>query len=41
MFTSKENWFGMTYPEDRAIVKDEIAKKIDSGYYPEQLWEKA
>ena len=39
MFTSKENWFGMTYPEDRAIVKEEIAKKIDSGYYPEQLWE--
>ncbi len=40
LFTSTENWFGMTYPEDKAIVKAEIAKKIESGYYPEKLWEK-
>ena len=39
-FTSSENWFGMTYPEDREIVKAEIAKKIKDGYYPEILWEK-
>ncbi len=39
-FTSTEKWFGMTYPEDREIVKREIANKIDSGYYPEKLWEK-
>lgn len=26
-FTSEENWFGMTYPEDREIVRQEIAKK--------------
>jgi hypothetical protein len=39
-FTSAESWFGMTYPEDRDIVKAEIAKKIEKGYYPEQLWEK-
>ncbi len=39
-FTSKERWFGMTYPEDRAIVKEEIAKKIAEGYYPDPLWEK-
>ena len=39
-FTSSENWFGMTYPEDRAIVKEEIAKKISEGYYPENLWSK-
>jgi choline kinase len=38
-FTSEENWFGMTYPEDRAIVRAEIAKKIKSGYYPEHLWD--
>ena len=37
-FTSEENWFGMTYPEDRVIVKQEILKKIESGYYPEELW---
>lgn len=40
VFTSEEAWFGMTYPEDKQIVKDEIAKKIASGYYPEKLWEK-
>lgn len=39
-FTSTESWFGMTYPQDRGIVKSEIAKKIAEGYYPEQLWEK-
>ncbi len=38
-FTSSEKWFGMTYPEDREIVKLEIANKIKSGYYPEKLWE--
>lgn len=40
VYTSEEGWFGMTYPEDREIVKAEIAKKIASGYYPEVLWEK-
>jgi len=39
-FTSQETWFGMTYPEDRQLVKDEIANKIKAGYYPEKLWEK-
>ena len=39
-FNSTETWFGMTYPEDRQIVKDEIAKKIQYEYYPEKLWEK-
>jgi NDP-sugar pyrophosphorylase family protein len=38
VFTSEESWFGMTYPEDKAIVKREIAKKIKDGYYPEKLW---
>ena len=38
-FTSTENWFGMTYPEDRKIVKEALAKKIAEQYYPEMLWE--
>lgn len=38
-FTSEENWFGMTYPEDKEIVKQEISKKIERGYYPERLWD--
>ncbi|MDR2467410.1 MAG: hypothetical protein LBD22_00425 [Spirochaetaceae bacterium] len=39
-FSSQEQWFGMTYPEDRALVRTEIARKIESGYYPERLWER-
>ena len=39
-FSSTEMWFGMTYPEDREIVRAEIGKKIDAGYYPEKLWER-
>ena len=38
-FTSSEKWFGMTYPEDREIVKAEIAAKVSAGYYPARLWE--
>ena len=40
VFTSQDRWFGMTYPEDKKLVMDEIKAKIDSGYYPEKLWEK-
>ena len=38
-FTSSEKWFGMTYPEDREIVKAAIAEKIADGYYPTTLWQ--
>ena len=38
VYPSEEKWFGMTYPEDREIVKSEIANKITTGYYPEKLW---
>ncbi|MBN2859387.1 MAG: hypothetical protein JXK93_03880 [Sphaerochaetaceae bacterium] len=37
-YTTTERWFGMTYQEDRQIVKDELAKKIGEGVYPEKLW---
>ena len=37
---SAERWFGMTYPEDKKIVCDELALKIKDGYYPEKLWTK-
>lgn len=39
-YTSPEKWFGMTYPQDREIVKEEIAEKIRTGYYPSILWQK-
>lgn len=37
-FTTDERWFGMTYQEDRQIVKDEIARKVAHHVYPEKLW---
>jgi hypothetical protein len=37
-YTTTERWFGMTYQEDRQIVKEELAKKIEEGIYPEKLW---
>ncbi len=37
-YTTDERWFGMTYQEDRQIVKDEIAKKIEARQYPSKLW---
>lgn len=40
VLTSQEKWFGMTYPEDKQIVVDELRGKIAEGYYPEKLWEK-
>ena len=40
IFFAEKGTLGMTYPEDRLIVKDEIAKKIASGYYPDKLWAK-
>ena len=40
VYTSGEQWFGMTYSEDRENVKKEIAAKIKAGYYPEILWDR-
>ena len=40
VFTTPDKWFGMTYSEDKAMVMAELRKKIESGYYPEKLWEK-
>lgn len=35
---SGENWFGVTYPEDKPKVVEEIGKLIEKGVYPEKLW---
>ena len=34
-----EKWMGVTYREDLPGVVDSIKKKIESGEYPENLWE--
>lgn len=38
VISSEEQWFGMTYPEDRMLVKNRIAKMVERGVYPESLW---
>ena len=31
-------WFGVTYKEDKEIVKDNISKLVADGVYPTKLW---
>ena len=31
-------WFGVTYPEDKALVVEQINKLVREGTYPENLW---
>lgn len=33
-----EKWYGMTYPEDRAVVVDAIRDMTNKGIYPECFW---
>ncbi|HNU59998.1 MAG TPA: sugar phosphate nucleotidyltransferase [Aquaticitalea sp.] len=33
-----EKWFGLTYAEDKELVKKEIALRKEKGVYPEKLW---
>lgn len=32
------SWFGVTYPEDKAVVVSSIKKLTDAGEYPAPLW---
>lgn len=40
VLTSKDNWFGVTYKEDKPIVVAKIAAYKEKGIYPSKLWEK-
>lgn len=40
LLSSSDKWFGMTYPEDKPTVMAALRNKIESGYYPELLWQK-
>ena len=31
-------WFGVTWPQDRDAVVDNIKKKVLNGEYPQNLW---
>lgn len=35
---TKANWYGVTYKEDKENVKKAIAKLIEDGVYPKNLW---
>ena len=38
MLVSEDNWFGVTYREDREFVCRSIAQLVESGKYPAQLF---
>ena len=35
---SADQWWGVTYPEDRPLVVQAIREKVAAGLYPERLW---
>ena len=35
---SEDEWFGVTYPEDKPTVQKEIAQLVEEGRYPSPLW---
>ena len=38
MLSSKDQWFGVTYKEDKPGVVERIQKMKDAGIYPDRLW---
>lgn len=38
MLSSNDKWYGVTYQEDKPMVKEGIAKLIKAGKYPQPLW---
>jgi len=38
VLSSNERWYGVTYKEDKPLVKEAIYKMIEQGIYPEDLW---
>jgi len=38
VLASRENWLGVTYPEDKPAVAAGVQRLIDAGRYPAPLW---
>lgn len=38
VLSTPESWFGVTYPQDKAIVVEGIRRLVDAGVYPAKLW---
>lgn len=39
MLTSNEQWFGVTYQEDKETTIKKVAELVSNGIYPENLWD--
>lgn len=39
IFSTQDQWFGITYREDKSHVAEQIRKLVNQGIYPENLWE--
>jgi len=38
LLRTNARWFGVTYPEDKAVVQKQIREHIEAGTYPSPLW---
>ena len=38
VLSTPELWFGVTYPQDKAVVVEGIRALVEHGVYPEKLW---
>jgi len=38
VLSTPEHWFGVTYPQDKAVVVEGIRQLVNKGVYPEKLW---
>lgn len=38
MLTSEDQWFGVTYQEDKPVTIEKIRQLVEEGIYPENLW---
>ncbi len=38
VLSSKDQWFGVTYQEDKPLVVEKIAEMKEAGIYPDILW---
>ena len=38
VLTTKEQWYGVTYKEDKPIIMNAIQDMKDNGVYPQKLW---
>jgi NDP-sugar pyrophosphorylase family protein len=38
VLSTRDPWFGITYPEDKVAVCKSIGRLIDEKFYPQKLW---